>query len=345
MGKIIIGCWDCEYCGTDRISGDLRECPNCGRPRDKDVKFYMADPKNYAKDQENVNKDPDWLCPYCNSLNAATLTTCPSCGAVRDANTQNYFENRKAQEAEKAAPDTAQKQKEEYQKTVAGRKSKKKTFLLFAILAALIVLLVVLFLPKSQNMEIKSCGWERKVEVEEYKEFSESSWTLPDGAYNVTQKTELYGYNSVLDRYETRTRQVAESVLDGYDTSYSYRDLGNGRFEEVENQIPRYKTVYRTETYQEPVYKSVPVYETKYYYLIMRWVSDGYEVTSGTDDEPYFAELDLDEWHREGAKTEKYWVVDSKDNTYQVKYDLWKQLSAGQKIKGKVQFGELIGIE
>ena len=59
MGKIVVGCWDCDYCGADRISGEIKICPNCGKPRGKDIKFYMAGPKNYVEDPDKVNKNPD----------------------------------------------------------------------------------------------------------------------------------------------------------------------------------------------------------------------------------------------------------------------------------------------
>ena len=32
MGKIVVGCWDCDYCGADRISGEIKICPHCGKP-------------------------------------------------------------------------------------------------------------------------------------------------------------------------------------------------------------------------------------------------------------------------------------------------------------------------
>ena len=35
MGKIVVGCWDCDYCGADRISGEVKICPKCGKPRGK----------------------------------------------------------------------------------------------------------------------------------------------------------------------------------------------------------------------------------------------------------------------------------------------------------------------
>ena len=31
MGKIVVGRWDCSYCGTKGIRGSERECPNCGK--------------------------------------------------------------------------------------------------------------------------------------------------------------------------------------------------------------------------------------------------------------------------------------------------------------------------
>ena len=351
MGKIIIGCWDCQYCGTTRISGELRECPNCGRARDKDVKFYMANPENYAKDPDSVSREADWVCPYCDCLNPAAASTCQSCGALRDSQTKDYFQNREAQdkklaEQEKERQDQIhQAEKPHAPQTASAAPSGRgrgRLFLILAVIAAVIALVVFLVSPKQKAMEIASCNWERSVEVQLYKEMEDSGWSLPQGAYDVTSREEIYGYESVFDHYEIRTRQVPEQVLEGYDTSLSYHDLGNGHFEEIENRIPRYRTEYHTESYREPIYRSVPIYQTKYYFLIMRWVSDHYETTSGQDDTPYFADIGVSDTCREGAKTERYWIVDTDGNQYVTSYDLWKDLAAGQKIKAEVQFGELL---
>ena len=349
MGKIIIGCWDCQYCGTTRISGELRECPNCGRARDKDVKFYIADPENYAKDPDSVSREADWVCPYCDCLNPAASSTCQSCGAQRDSQTKDYFQNREAQDkekAEQAAHHTQETQHTHAAQTAstaaASRGGRGRLFVILAVIAAVIALVVFLVSPKQKAMEIASCNWERSVEVQLYKEMQDSGWSLPQDAYDVTSREEIYGYESVFDHYETRTRKVAEQVLDGYDTVPDYKDLGNGSFEVFENKIPRYRTEYHTESYQEPIYRSVPIYQTKYYFLIMRWVSDHYETTSGQDDTPYFADIGVSSTCREGAKTERYWIVDTDGNQYVTSYDLWKDLTAGQKIKAEVQFGELL---
>ena len=42
MGRIIEGVWDCVYCGATKIRGGLRECPQCGHPRDENVEFYKT---------------------------------------------------------------------------------------------------------------------------------------------------------------------------------------------------------------------------------------------------------------------------------------------------------------
>ena len=38
--------------------------------------------------------------------------------------------------------------------------------------------------------------------------------------------------------------QRSRRVQDGYETYYTYKDLGNGAYEQIENQRPVYKTEY-----------------------------------------------------------------------------------------------------
>ena len=100
MGKIIEGVWDCAYCGTDKIRGAIRKCPNCGRQRDDNIKFYIADPKNYVdeKTAKTISKNPDWQCSYCDGLNSDNDSVCYNCGATREASMKNYFEIQKQKE-------------------------------------------------------------------------------------------------------------------------------------------------------------------------------------------------------------------------------------------------------
>jgi hypothetical protein len=129
-------------------------------------------------------------------------------------------------------------------------------------------------------------------------------------------------------------------VVVGYDTKVvGYRDLGNGQFEEITEQVP----VYGTEEYQEAVYISVPVYETKYYYEIQRWIHGRYVKSSGTGLEPYWGEVILGEKERQGSSSETYTIVgvdeDGEQMTVTMSYDDYMKLEIGAVVKVKVTFG------
>ena len=345
MAKIVVGCWDCDYCGADRISGEIKICPKCGKPRGKDIKFYMAGPKNYVTDPDKVNKNPDWLCPYCNTLNPDEAKFCTACGAAREESELNYFESKekdKKREEEREA--VKREEAAKYGSPDGTRSGGGSRLPLFIGLAVLIGFLIFMMMPKTKGMHVDSKIWERSIQVERYQEVQESSWNLPDGAMDVSSRDEIYGYNHVLDHYETRTREVPERVLDGYDVEVEYRDLGNGLFEEVEHQIPRYRTEYRTETYEEPIYVDIPIYEKKYYYSIMKWRYDRDETTSGADNEPYFADLNLPDTERESGRREQYWIL-SGDKRYAIQYELWSKIKTGSDIKATVHSGEILELK
>lgn len=80
MGKLIEQLWDCPYCDTKKIGGSKRECPNCSQPRREDTVFYMPDKLTYVDEEKakSINRNPDWVCPFCNSLNSDSDTICPS---------------------------------------------------------------------------------------------------------------------------------------------------------------------------------------------------------------------------------------------------------------------------
>ena len=344
MGKIVKGCWDCDYCGADRISGEIKICPNCGKPRGKDIKFYMAGPKENVDHPENINKNPDWLCPYCKTLNPDDNKFCSACGAAREESEQNYFESKEAEEKKKREREEAQRREDESHGVKSSGGAGRSRLPLLAGLAVFVFLLVFLLMPKSKSFHVDSKTWERSVSIEKYQEVEESGWELPADAWDVTEKEEVFTYQSVLDHYETRTREVPVEVLDGYDVTTEYKDLGNGYFEEVEIETPRYRTEYRTETYEEPIYVSVPIFKTKYYYKIMKWLYDRDETTSGADNEPYFAELSLPDTERESGRSEKYWII-SGDRTYSTSYDIWKLIETGDNIKAIVNGSEIIGLK
>ncbi len=355
MGKLIEGLWDCKYCKTAGISGSKRECPNCGKPRDKDTKFYMPGKITYVAEEEasKINCNPDWICPYCNSLNSASYTTCQSCGSERTFENLDYFTNKKSKECEDSndtyegktelSESFTEKFKQEPSR-VASRcmgfiEDRWKQILIIFSIVAVIIGLIYIFIPNSQEITINSFSWERSIEIEKYQTVDESGWSLPEGAQLHNSKLEIYTYEQVLDYYETKSKQVAKQRISGYEEYVvGYRDLGNGYFEEITSQKPIYETYYETEYYQEPVYRSEPVYKTKYYYEIDKWLYDRTLRTSGDDKTPYWEEVStLKEDERVSNKKEKYYVngITQKGNEKQISipYEEWTDLKVGETIK------------
>ena len=124
MSKLVMGYWDCPVCGNKEIRGDVANCPSCGRARG-DVQFYV---KGYtegeslrkeelqqfeeldSKKAEEMGKNPDWYCSFCNSLNSDKADVCSNCGATRADSEANYFDRLKKKQEEEAAELAAQSQ-------------------------------------------------------------------------------------------------------------------------------------------------------------------------------------------------------------------------------------------
>lgn len=354
MGKIIEGYWDCQQCGRTKIRGRHRYCPGCGRPRGDGVRFYMIETDNYVEDQENSNREPDWYCSYCQSLNPATSKFCESCGASQAESDENYFEMLRRNEAKEKEAQT----KTELEEQACDSNTSKNRFLdripslakkaVLVLVPVLIVLaLIYSFIPKQTELHVLDKAWEREVEIQEYKTVREDNWSVPSGGRIVYTQKEIHHYNQVIDHYETVTEEKSERYISGYRTVVTgHRDLGNGNFEEITSEEPIYDTRTWTETREEPVYVSIPVYETKYYYDIERWVHKEWLKTSGTTDEPYWHELDIiPDTEREGGHKETYTIKvenrKEKQFSYELPFDVWHEIRKDSMLTAKVSMGEI----
>lgn len=358
MSKLLTGVWDCKYCKNIAISGSLRECPNCGNPRGKNVKFYLPDQAKVVDEEEakTINRNPDWLCSFCDSYNSDSIQVCESCGNPRGKADINYFQHHEDLKSSKEKSSTYEvcgyesssyiQQDPEEQNAKVFSKLKNaisrgfdavksiitpKVLIIFSAVVLVILGIIALATPKIEKMTVEQIIWEYSMDIQEYRTVDESGWSLPSEARLHRKSQEIHHYNEVLDHYETKTRQVSEQVLVGYkDVVVGHKDLGNGYFEEITRQEPIYKTEYRTETYQEPVYKSVPVYQTKYYYEIDKWIYDRTVTSSAFDRNPYWPEVQLTDKERVSRKDSKYFVrvVDSENNyeNISVEYDEWLEI-------------------
>lgn len=369
MGKILEGRWDCSYCGTKGILGRHRECLNCGRPRGEDVKFYLPSSKDYVPDEEaqKISQKPDWLCGYCGSYNPDTSTICKSCGAKRSENEKDYFDVQN----QKRTLNNQDQVKEQFQEKVnIDEQTKYEDFRndletnvpnpkinnhivkgTIAIFLSIICIfgLFSIFTPKNTTMEITGFSWQRTIEIEQYRTFHENDWSVPDGGRIASQKSEIHHYDKVLDHYETKTRKVTKKRISGYKKHTKTKDLGNGYFKEETEKVPIYEEYTETEKYKEPVYKDVPVYWTKYYYDIERWVYERSVTTKKNDQSPYWGETNLQFDERVSKKIEEYVLIgitNSKKEQVRniVLNDMqeWSKFEIGQKVKVKVYVGGII---
>ena len=339
--RIVEALWDCPYCGAKGIGGLTKTCPSCGHPQDAGTKFYMGEKKNYVdeKKAENYGKGADWTCAYCGALNRYDAKECSGCGAAREESQSDYFQNQEANEQK--AQETAREEAQFIAPTPPVKKKRnwKKLLIGLGAAALVLILLIALLVPKTDTATISSKDWERSISIEEYQTVTESDWSVPEGGRLMEQHEEVYGYDHVLDHYETVEVQKSRRVEDGYDTETDYQDNGDGTFTEVTRQVPRYKTEYYTEYEQQPVYIPVPIYMTKYTYEIERWVPTRTADSSGHNDEPYWEDSRITRAEREGSRSDAYAVTltGKKGRTYQVRVseEIWNDLQLDKPVKIK----------
>ncbi len=348
MSKLVMGYWDCPFCGSKGIRGDVVNCPSCGRARG-DVQFYMKDYDEGETREENdradveylseeqakyVSKNPDWYCSFCNSLNSDNAQFCGNCGASRADSESNYFqmlEKKKAREAAEAAAQAGNKAQQ--------KPSRKPLFIILALLLVIVGVFVFMNGNKTAgDLKVTALNWVRNINIEENRMFSESGWELPSGAEKTDARNEIHHYDQVLDHYENVDVRRSRQVVDHYETYYTYSDNGNGTFTEVPHERPVYTTEYYTETVRQPVYRSVPRYATKYYYNIWRWTPSRDVTARGDDHNTAWPEVTLAENEREGQRSEAYrfTVEHTQKNkpaeTYRLAESDWMNLNVGDQL-------------
>ena len=326
-----------------------------------------------TKDERNL---PNWKCHYCGYQNFAEDTSCRGCGVAKSNDT--YYEkisvksdeDEGSYEDERSYDNDFTEIVDEYDEPVKEEPTKISTpytpkpkqkisiwknivdflahidgrvYLAVFALLFFVPFFIWLFTPVQRESRVTSFSWERSIDVETYTLCHEDGWSVPAGAVVTDEREEIHHYDQVLDHYETKSKQVSERVLVGYDTEY--RDLGNGQAEVV--QTPVYETQYHTEYYEEPVYKSVPVYKTKYYYDIGRWKYSTSLRTSGFDQNAYWYDTsyptsvtnpnygDI----RQGDRHETYRVnlinYNDEKSTITYNYNDWMSLQVGDILRYK----------
>lgn len=318
------GRWDCVSCGRRGNLGRQLSCQGCGDMRPEGVRFYLPEDAPAVTDPEllkTARNGPDWICDYCEASNREGGGVCKQCGADRDSGRRQQtrlirFRQETVRRASVAA-DYARPLMAQHPVAVK----------LAAVGVPVFILLLFLFFRTYEVPAIVvGVQWERTQEIEILRTEREEDWSVPAAGRLVDSRRAVHHYEQVLDHYETRTRTVYEPDWDsssdsgsgGYDSwsggdSSSYdstptgtRDLGNGFFEDTYD-VGRLQAT-RTETYQEPIYRSEPVYRTKYTYDIDRWRHSRNVRAAGRDHNPRWPRYNLRTKERAGDRREAYTV-------------------------------------
>jgi hypothetical protein len=336
------GRWDCPSCGSVGQLGRHVYCVGCGAPRPKEIRFYLPEDAEAVTDAGQLSQaaaGPDWICEHCGGSARATDLTCPGCGAPRGESAAREVHDYALAEVPRSGggsdrppppPSTAKPLRAARQPRV-GRN------------VFLVLLLSVLgwfgWSNRTRHVEgeVVARQWERSVQVEAYRTVQEEGWSLPQGARRVRSYRAIRDYRQVLDHYETRTRQVSERVQTGTRTyTCGQIDRGNGYFEDRTCTEPEYETRYHTESYQDPVYRREPVWDTKYEYRIKRWVPDTLLEAHGTTTTPTWPPVVVDDTTREGEKKSRYQVTftatEGKSYTADVPLEQFQRRTIGEHV-------------
>lgn len=298
----------------------------------------------------------DWYCDYCDSYNPATANFCSNCGAAREQSSGKTYEQVQGKMARTydsqgnlvKERDLSTRRQHETPKPQPQPKQKNPVLgcliKIGIVLGAIIILGLIgraVFGPKPQDITIESFDWKQTIDIEELQTVQESDWELPSGGRLIRTSEEVRSYNHVVDHYETEEYEVSEQVIDHYETYTTEVDNGDGTFDVEEHSKPVYTTEYHTKTRRVPIYVDIPVYDTKYYYDIERWVKTREVTTEGTDHDPQWGTTVLSAAtgdygtgeEREGEKHGEYGVTDSEGTRYTADLDFWQTLKKGKKLK------------
>lgn len=173
----------------------------------------------------------------------------------------------------------------------------------------LIIVCVLLVIPWNGVGTVENLSYERKLEIQVFREVEESNWSVPPSGI------EIRHYQSY---------HHSESYISGYSSSTKCSSDGD------------------CTTSRTPIYSSRPIYRTKYDYRIQKWVTKTWVVKSGqgspiwpdasdirsrSDGNPQLGD------ERVGSSQEVYSVhlrIDNSDVTATVDLDTYTRLIVGK---------------
>jgi hypothetical protein len=361
------GKWRCLRCASVNLGRNVG-CATCGVKRSEDVVFFLDDDAPEVSDENFLNQanaGADWICFYCESNSRASETKCSGCGSVRtEKNKQLVEETRGIGDWSEAA------QKNHKPQTPAPTQPPKPFFsrgivkfgLLgigafgFIFVALFALLIFISTRTYAVEIEVTNLEWSRSIALEEYRTVTETAWegAVPPNARVQSNERALHHTDKVPNGTRTVPETYSERVSDGTERYVCGRtNKKNGYFEDKYCTRTKYKTVTKTRNKTETIYRDVPVYKTRYTYLIDKWVAAGDKVSAGVNFDPQWADVEIDNIKlRETGRKEFYNLIckelggDNKFHKMEVATDKWNLFQSGQRLKGTLDvFGRLISLD
>jgi hypothetical protein len=318
------GCWDCASCEGTNLGRHIK-CQGCGETRGEDVEFYLPEdaadilPDNplYAQAEAGA----DWLCPYCDTSNLATVPQCKQCGGAAQSEGEAR-EVKEVEDASKAALDAAQdpghpaKVAEAAKAAEAAQGGGNAGKFILGGMVCFFLFIFWLGRTSEAKMVVDRTQWVRKIHVEKFGTYREEDWRdrVPGNARTLSSQQKQRSTRDVYSHTETRTRNVTEKVKVGVEKYKCGKiNKGNGFFEDKYCERDKIEERTRTETYPEKIYRKEPVYDTWVTYDVDKWKATDPLVAKANDHKPTWPPFTPSNTLRESRREAEYtvWVKDS----------------------------------
>ncbi|MDF1563741.1 MAG: hypothetical protein P1V51_11905 [Deltaproteobacteria bacterium] len=296
--ELVYEYWDCAYCDSKAIRGDQESCTTCGHARDQDITFYRLEDREEqveAEKQARHQAGADWICSFCNTLNAATLEACRNCSASKEQSEKNFLEHQAAKEAQRAPKPSAAPP------PPPKKKSRLGLWLGLGAAAALIIggiTWATRTVPVTY--EVTSVRWERSIPVERYQWVKATNWEdemVGDDIRRLAQREKLHHTErrQVGTREETYTETQKVKTGTREECSTSYKSTGSGASKKVTKcrDVPVYTDKQVTKTRTVPIHKDFPIMKTEVDYQSKRYAPRDVARASGNDNAPQWPEAKL----------------------------------------------------
>jgi hypothetical protein len=172
------------------------------------------------------------------------------------------------------------------------------------------------FRTVEHDASIGQMRWERQIEIEQFRTIQDRDWRgqEPDDARIYDERREIHHYDRVLDHYRPEFYNCGT-----YDKP---------------------QTCYR----QVAVYRDEPVYRTRYYYEVDRWVTDYWVTAKSVELQPFWPELPdgLDTRkilgnRRQGDAKKQHYEMDvhcheCDPSVIELNHNSWNDYKPGQKV-------------